>query len=495
MSNPVVWFDLSVGQNPIGRLEIELFADVVPKTAENFRALCTGAAGTRLTFANSIFHRIIPGFMAQGGDITNQDGTGGTSIYGKSFKDENFTVKHDRPALLSMANSGAHTNGSQFFITFKAAPHLNGRHVVFGRVTQGLRVLKIIEGVRTGKNDVPLQTVKVVACGQQEPEMPTVAAAAAAPSSNPAPTQTGPEKLPKHNPYLSSQPPPSLADDPEGKNKPDGHRDNQQQVQVQEQEREQEQPAEPPQNMTAAERRLFNLRLQINQSRKANKKEVEHEFRRAQDSGYDAKQRQQEKKADLQRLAMLKLKGDGEGAGGAAAAAAAVAGAGWGARVASSELALTAADAEALAAKAARKAHNKETQGKAYDVHEKQFAAYEKRVAKLPGAVGGGAVGGMGSSSSLVHGSSSGAHHEFSTQGAAATTKAGINRVAADVELRHAASSESRLKRKAEAHVASDTGNAESINSTNEAFNKRLKRSFDKYTLEIRQSLERGTAL
>jgi len=482
---------------------MELFADVVPKTAENFRALCTGAAGTRLTFANSIFHRIIPGFMAQGGDITNQDGTGGTSIYGKSFKDENFTVKHDRPGLLSMANSGAHTNASQFFITFKAAPHLNNRHVVFGRVTQGLQVLKILEGVRTGKNDVPLQAVKVVACGQQEPEKTTVAAApaaaAAAPSSNPAPAQIGPEKLPKHNPYLSSQPPPSLADNPDGKNKSDsgGGGDNRQQ------EREQEHTAEPPQNMTAAERRLFNLRLQINQSRKANKKEVEHEFRRAQDGGYDAKQRQQEKKAELQRLAMLKLKvagaGDGAGAGGAAEAvgAGAGAGAGWGARVTSAELALTAADAEALAAKAARKAHNKETQGQAYDVHEKQFNAYEKRVAKLPTAVGG-AVGGTGAgaSSGMVYGSSgSGAHHEFSMQGAAATTKAGINRVAADVQLRHAAASESRLKRKAEAHVASDTGNAESINSTNEAFNKRLKRSFDKYTLEIRQSLERGTAL
>lgn len=119
-----------------GRLEIELFADVVPKTAENFRCLCTGEMGRDLTYKNNIFHRIIPGFMAQGGDITNSDGTGGMSIYGPTFKDENFDRLHSRSNLLSMANSGPDTNNSQFFILFKQSMHLDRKHVVFGEIVR-----------------------------------------------------------------------------------------------------------------------------------------------------------------------------------------------------------------------------------------------------------------------------------------------------------------------------------------------------------------------
>ncbi|XP_060963772.1 peptidyl-prolyl cis-trans isomerase CYP63-like [Cannabis sativa] len=170
--NPHVFLDVSIDGDSVERIVIELFANVVPKTAENFRALCTGEKGIGkstdkpLHYKGSHFHRIIKGFMAQGGgDFSKGNGTGGESIYGGKFADENFKLTHDGPGFLSMANSGPNTNGSQFFILFRRQPHLDGKHVVFGKVVKGMDVLERIEqlGSADGKPSGP---VKIADCGE-----------------------------------------------------------------------------------------------------------------------------------------------------------------------------------------------------------------------------------------------------------------------------------------------------------------------------------------
>lgn len=168
--NPKVFFDILIGNAKTGRVVMELFKDKTPKTAENFRALCTGEKGIGqlgkpLHYKGSGFHRIIPQFMCQGGDFTRGNGTGGESIYGTKFADENFSLKHTVPGLLSMANSGQNTNGSQFFITTVPTPWLDGKHVVFGKVVDGYSIVQEMEkvGSDSGRTSSP---VIIEDCGE-----------------------------------------------------------------------------------------------------------------------------------------------------------------------------------------------------------------------------------------------------------------------------------------------------------------------------------------
>ncbi|GAA6011002.1 hypothetical protein JCM10207_005464 [Rhodosporidiobolus poonsookiae] len=192
MPNPRCFLDFQVEGQPLGRVVFELYADTVPRTVDNFRALCTGSKGVNelgipLWYKGSPMHRIIAGFMVQGGDFTERSGKGGESIYGRTFEDENLKREIDSEGLLCMANRGKNTNGSQFFVSLRPCPHLAGKHVVFGRVVKGYEVITAMSKLPTDAKDHPLQLVTISHCGELERK---VAAKPAPPPRSPSPTSS-----------------------------------------------------------------------------------------------------------------------------------------------------------------------------------------------------------------------------------------------------------------------------------------------------------------
>lgn len=445
MALPVVFLDIRVGARLAGRLTFQLFSSTNPQTAENFRGLCTGehgkspVTGAALCFKGSMFYRIVRGALAEGGDITRHDGTGGESVFGSSFPDENYLHLHDAPGLLSLASSGH--NASRFCVTFRPNPERDGKYVVFGRLVDGLEVLSQLENVPTDADAKPEVSVVIEDCGEITEDAEGMDAVAAAPA---APTADLPPEGPADGAHplsdaiaatvLRSAPPTDAAElsleEVEGPAPDTG-------------------AAAPSSSALAAlgdplQMRLMALQMKMNECRKANRQEVLAEHKREMNPK-DKKRRVREweeaKKAKAEELAKLGL---------------------------TPEKAYMTEPAEVSAAKAERR--KEKAKGKVrsfgWDVFnaETLFKAYKKRVAKLPTRPGDGAKSGIAS------------------EGAA--------RVVAELDDRDKAHAKFSRRR---AFYDEDT--VDYVNERNRIFNRKLSRAFDKYTMETRQNLERGTAL
>mmetsp|Transcript_14800 Transcript_14800/g.17292 ORF Transcript_14800/g.17292 Transcript_14800/m.17292 type:complete len:487 (+) Transcript_14800:181-1641(+) len=484
---PIVYFDIAVGGSTIGRIEFELFSDVTPLTAENFRALCTGekgdgSKGKPLHFKGASFHRIIHGFMAQGGDFTNHDGTGGESIYGEKFKDENFLRKHDRRGCLSMANAGPNTNGSQFFITFKPVPHLNMKHVVFGMVRSGMDVLDVLENVATDSRDRPQEPVIIKDCGEVKEDSPSDKQEEKTEKKEKAKPQVNRQdrsdflysavrrkvdknqkQRGKESEYVKN----ATAEFPvPTPSNPFAHFTDEEARRAAEEKLDErkasrsEKELEKLKNMDPRKRRLLELRQKMSKGRLANQKEVLEEHKRENSKGLTRRKREQEWKEqeenELNKL--IKVGGTAE----------------------MKYMAETAEKAQSREAKKRKKmenAKNSMNRGGMYN-QDAAYYAYKRRTQSIPSL----------SKDAVVQGSSNAL--DFGKDGEADPEH--VQRMVdelGDIQKRRVAM---RKKSKGKSVEGEDiTG----INMNNDKWNKRLGRAYDKYTLETRQNIERGTAL
>lgn len=506
LDNPRVYFDVEIRNQPAGRIVMVLFADIVPRTVENFRALCTGekgvsSRGNRLHFKESKFHRVIPGFMCQGGDFTAGDGTGGESIYGPTFEDENFSLKHTEPGLLSMANAGPNTNGSQFFLTVAETPWLDGKHVVFGKVVEGMATLKRIEdvGSRSGRPTAP---VVIAECGELPSRRQILAKMQAEREMEIQlqrdPTEVDPDKEArmrlqsiksglKARGVVTAQDELRALEEEERKRReteemthrePDMSEDEEEEAEgkvlpQKQQEQENINTVEKDAGMGAGSMasqrmaRLKELRAKMRQAHKSNESAVVNEVRNQKlkesmpsfDGEEDGRKKWHEEKmkkkeAELQRLGLPKEK---------------------------AYLVQTAETAEAIAKK---KNKRKNPQGWEAFNQAALYAAYERRTesikpnleeyetarAKDPEF--------YRASDSLAYG------------GAGGAPKEAVDRMVAELEDRKRNASKFSRRRK-----FSEDDDVDYINDRNAHFNKKIERAFGAYTKETKANLERGTAL
>jgi cyclophilin family peptidyl-prolyl cis-trans isomerase len=466
MPNPRVFLEVSIGGRKAGRLEFELFADTTPRTAENFRALCTGErgkspTGAKLHYKGCGFHRIIPGFMAQGGDFTRGDGTGGESIYGGKFPDENFTRKHDRGGLLSMANAGPNTNGSQFFMIFRATPHLDGKHTVFGQMIGGQNILRMLEKVATDKKDKPRLGVTIDDCGQTNAQRIEVVEEKKVGGEI---ESIGNGAHPLQDTIKASM---------KNKSKPIDHQEidideddeDDEDDDEEEKERAAKEAAEQAaklETMTPTQRKLFELRMRMNKGRKMNTDEAKQEKQR-EDPNFEKKRKREEwkERSAAKKKAMLARGEDPEKA----------------------YLNQTVEHCEVLSKKKKKKDKHKASFG--WDVFNEDalYKAYKKRLKNLPDQ----------SAARLTKDPSElypEARKNLADGKQVATSADGLERMTAELEERR-----NKAKQFSRRRTVQDGADVNYINDRNQHFNKKIARAFDKYTVEIRQNLERGTAL
>uniref|UniRef100_A0A7S3L9D9 peptidylprolyl isomerase n=1 Tax=Amphora coffeiformis TaxID=265554 RepID=A0A7S3L9D9_9STRA len=424
------FFEIEHGAQSLGRLVMELYDDRVPKTVRNFTTLIE-----RGTYRDSVFHRIIPGFMAQGGDFERGDGTGGSSIYGKTFDDEDLQGRHQRRGQLSMANAGPHTNGSQFFIAFRPTPHLDGKHVVFGHVLpESMDIVDALENVATSRsNDRPLQPVLISSCGLIEAERPQKSAAVLAETAKQDSAQVSHE--------TDANPAEELTKDEE-------------EIDLDEEDEDEEKDNDgaPLTKAQQIKQRLRKLKQKMNQARQLNRQAVKEEGGRI---GKPARRNKITKSDNPEEDAILRQ---------------------------------SAAEAISKSEKTAAKAELRQYSVNDYHNPEGQFRNYQRNLKSIKRGRGETATTtDVLGTFNPIDAALGGAHSDD-------VDRQGARRLAQEMHRRI----EKRQKREADKHakeLMDDDEDVNHINQRNKRFNQKINRTYDKATAEIRQNLERGTAL
>lgn len=436
------YIEISIGTTKLGRLDLVLYDTLVPKTVENFTGLISNGS-----YSGSKFHRIIPNFMAQGGDYTKGDGTGGCSFYGKEFDDENFHQTHNRRGILSMANAGPNTNGSQFFITFKATPFLDNKHVVFGHVQGGEIILAAMEEVRTGKNDVPVSPVLISACGVIEEPKLVEQDADEIDLDEDEIGNVGPTIFSEHEGKIEGSHPPENADE------------------IEPEVLEEEDDGKPKTKMQLMKARMRLLKMKSNQARQLNKQEVMLEGERLGSKEGMAKERkrlaildkkQREKEWEAQNTKAIQVAAE------------------YG--VAGKFMVQQGSESIRKATRKAERAMTNQFSIQDYHNPEGQHRNYQRDLSSLPKLQD--YAGDVTATYNPIMGA---ADSNQQAQGA--------KQLALELKRRHGKQAK---KREAQEFEGSDVSY---INQRNKRFNQKISRNYDESTAEIKQNLERGTAL